>query len=112
MKFTKLLLTISLSLINFINIFSQTTLIHPATELYNNSWIINYAHPYNNLNIPDEYIINLLHYSMPSKSKIITSKYGYRSKFKRMHKGIDIKIYIGDTIYAAFDSQVRVVKYD
>ena len=112
MKFTKLLLTISLSLINFINIFSQTTLLHPATELYNNSWVITYAHPYKNLYIPDEYIINLMNYSMPTKNKIVTSKYGYRKSFKRMHKGVDIKVYIGDTIYAAFDGQVRVVKYD
>lgn len=112
MKFTKLLLTISLSLINFISIFSQTTLTHPATELYNYSWITTYAHPYKDLFIPNEYLINIGIYSMPTKNKIVTSKYGYRKKFKRMHKGIDIKVYIGDTIYAAFDGQVRVAKYD
>ena len=39
---------------------------------------------------------------MPTHSRIITSKFGYRQKFKRMHKGVDIKVYIGDTIYAAF----------
>ena len=99
MKFTKLLLTISLSLINFINIFSQNS--HPATELYNHSWITTHAHPYKDIHIPSEYIINITEYAMPTPSKVITSKYGFR--FKRMHKGIDIKVYIGDTINAAFN---------
>ena len=30
----------------------------------------------------------------------------------RNHRGLDIKVYIGDTIYAAFSGKVRVVKYD
>ena len=113
MKFTKLLLTISLSLINFIGIFSQTTLTHPATELYKHSWVTTGAHPYKDFEFTNnEYIINILEYSMPANSKIITSNYGYRKSFKRMHRGIDIKVYIGDTIYAAFNGQVRVVKND
>lgn len=29
-----------------------------------------------------------------------------------MHKGLDIKVYTGDTIYAAFNGKVRIVKYD
>ena len=29
-----------------------------------------------------------------------------------MHKGIDVKVYIGDTIYAAFDGQVRTATID
>jgi len=29
-----------------------------------------------------------------------------------MHKGLDIKVYIGDTIRAAFDGKVRVVRYE
>jgi murein DD-endopeptidase MepM/ murein hydrolase activator NlpD len=29
-----------------------------------------------------------------------------------MHKGIDVKVYTGDTIYAAFDGKVRIVKYE
>ena len=47
---------------------------------------------------------------MPTPNKKITSPYGER--WGRMHKGIDIKVYIGDTIYAAFDGKVRIVKYD
>ena len=29
-----------------------------------------------------------------------------------MHKGLDIKVYIGDTIRAAFDGKVRIVRYE
>jgi murein DD-endopeptidase MepM/ murein hydrolase activator NlpD len=29
-----------------------------------------------------------------------------------MHKGLDIKVYIGDTIRAAFDGKIRVVRYE
>lgn len=115
MKLKQILLIIFLWL-NLKFLYSQTTLddnkIHPSNTLYNNSWITTSAHPYNNFNIPDNYYISLINYSMPTHSKIITSKFGYRQKFKRMHKGVDIKVYIGDTIYAAFSGQVRVVKYD
>ncbi len=41
----------------------------------------------------------------------VTSPYGYRRRFRRMHKGIDIKVYTGDTIRAAFDGKVRLTKY-
>ena len=29
-----------------------------------------------------------------------------------MHEGLDVKVYIGDTIRAAFDGKIRMVKYD
>ena len=35
----------------------------------------------------------------------VTSKYGPRRR--RMHKGIDLKVQVGDTIRAAFDGKVR-----
>lgn len=61
-------------------------------------------------NIPDVFDIDLRGFSMPTNSKKITSNYGQRCG--RMHKGIDVKVYIGDTICAAFDGKVRVVNYD
>ena len=47
---------------------------------------------------------------MPCESRVVTSNYGAR--WGRMHKGIDIKVYIGDTIRAAFSGKVRIVKYE
>ena len=33
-------------------------------------------------------------------------------RWRRMHNGLDIKVNIGDTIVAAFDGKVRIVKYE
>jgi murein DD-endopeptidase MepM/ murein hydrolase activator NlpD len=41
---------------------------------------------------------------------VLTSNFGAR--WGRQHKGLDIKVYIGDTIRAAFDGKVRVVRYE
>ena len=40
----------------------------------------------------------------------MTSNFGAR--WGRQHKGLDIKVYIGDTIRAAFSGKVRVVRYE
>jgi len=48
---------------------------------------------------------------MPTTNRIVTSGYGYRPRFRRQHKGIDINAYKGDTIRAAFDGKVRVVTF-
>ncbi|MDE6560370.1 MAG: peptidoglycan DD-metalloendopeptidase family protein, partial [Muribaculaceae bacterium] len=42
----------------------------------------------------------------------LTSPYGYRQRFRRMHKGVDIGIKMNDTIYAAFDGKVRLTAYE
>jgi murein DD-endopeptidase MepM/ murein hydrolase activator NlpD len=62
--------------------------------------------------VPDSFKIDLRGFAMPTPSRNITSRYGYRASFRRMHKGLDIKVYTGDTIVAAFDGKVRVARYD
>lgn len=47
---------------------------------------------------------------MPTDNRKITSHYGPRRR--RMHRGVDVKVYIGDTIRSAFDGKVRVVNYE
>ena len=47
---------------------------------------------------------------MPTKNRVVTSNFGAR--WGRQHKGIDVKVYIGDTIRAAFSGKVRMVKYE
>ena len=42
----------------------------------------------------------------------ITSPYGYRRRYRRMHKGVDLKVNIGDTIRAAFDGRVRITNFE
>lgn len=79
----------------------------PSAQLYKD-WNNRYAHRASEL--PDSMNINLRHFCMPTTSRIITSNFG--SRWGRMHKGLDIKVYIGDTIRAAFDGKVRIVRYE
>jgi murein DD-endopeptidase MepM/ murein hydrolase activator NlpD len=79
----------------------------PANELYQD-WDNKYAHRASAL--PDSFKIDLRHYHMPTPSKVITSNFGPR--WGRMHKGLDIKVYLGDTIRAAFGGKVRVVRFE
>lgn len=60
--------------------------------------------------MPPNFKVDLRGFAMPTPSRKITSKFGPR--WGRQHKGLDIKVYIGDTIYAAFDGKVRIVKYN
>lgn len=60
-------------------------------------------------NIPATLDIDVSSFSAPTIG-MITSPFGWRRR--RMHKGVDIKVYVGDTIRAAFDGKVRVRKYE
>lgn len=80
----------------------------PAAQLYGDDWNNRYAHRATEL--PDTFDINLRHFCMPTPSRVITSNFG--SRWGRQHKGLDIKVYIGDTIRAAFSGKVRVVRYE
>ncbi|HHX14913.1 MAG TPA: peptidoglycan DD-metalloendopeptidase family protein, partial [Fibrobacter sp.] len=59
---------------------------------------------------PDSLFINLQEAYLPCEGTRITSPYGIRKY--RMHKGIDIKVQVGDTIRAAFPGQVSRVNYE
>ena len=78
---------------------------NPSYELYE-EWDNAYAHK--QIPMPDSYKIDLRHFCMPTTSRAITSNFGAR--WGRAHKGLDIKVYVGDTIRAAFSGKVRVVK--
>ncbi|MDR0891398.1 MAG: peptidoglycan DD-metalloendopeptidase family protein [Mediterranea sp.] len=83
---------------------------YPSLNLYP-SWNNEYVHNYGkDAIIPDEYTIDLRGFHMPTASTKITSPFGPR--WRRMHYGLDVKVNIGDTIVAAFDGKVRIVKYE
>ena len=79
----------------------------PANDLYD-SWSNSRVHVVTTL--PDEYRIDLRGFHMPTPSRVVTSNFGRR--WGRAHQGLDIKVYIGDTIRAAWSGKVRVVQYD
>lgn len=89
------------------NIIQREQTGSPSAQLYK-EWSNKYAHRATTL--PDSFLINLKHFCMPTTSKVITSNFGRR--WGRMHKGIDVKVYIGDTIRAAFSGKVRIVRYE
>ena len=79
----------------------------PAEDLYED-WSNKYAHQETAL--PDSFRISLKDFCMPTTSRVLTSNFGAR--WGRQHKGLDIKVYIGDTIRAAFSGKVRIVRYE
>ena len=79
----------------------------PSMDLYED-WSNNYAH--RETALPDSFRISLRDFCMPTTSRVLTSNFGAR--WGRQHKGLDIKVYIGDTIRAAFSGKVRVVRYE
>ena len=80
----------------------------PSTDLYQD-WDNRYVSRVNGI-LPDEYRIDLRGFHMPTTSRVVTSNFGAR--WGRQHKGLDIKVYIGDTICAAFSGKVRIVRYE
>ena len=79
----------------------------PAADLYQD-WENHYVH--RETALPDTFRIDLRDFCMPTDSRVLTSNFGAR--WGRQHKGLDIKVYIGDTIRAAFSGKVRVVRYE
>ena len=79
----------------------------PAANLYED-WNNIYANRPTSL--PDSFRIDLRDFCMPTTSRVVTSNFGAR--WGRQHKGLDIKVYIGDTIRAAFSGKVRIVRYE
>jgi LysM repeat protein len=90
------------------SVVARENLQSPAALLYGDEWDNRYAHRPTEL--PDSFMINLRHFCMPTPSRVVTSNFG--SRWGRQHKGLDIKVYIGDTIRSAFNGKVRVVKYE
>lgn len=79
----------------------------PAADLYD-EWENRFAHKATEL--PDSFRIDLRDFCMPTDNRVVTSNFGAR--WGRQHKGIDVKVYIGDTIRSAFSGKVRIVNYE
>ncbi len=81
-------------------------------EIFAEFWNSDRVNPYGTaVTIPEHHDIDVSEYSTPTPGHI-TSNYGYRSRFGRMHYGIDLKLQVGDTVRAAFSGKVRLTKYE
>ena len=83
----------------------------PEGDLYEVGWDSNMVNCYGNVEVPDHIDIDVHKFCMPHPG-FMTSPYGYRKRFKRMHKGVDLSVNVGDTVRAAFDGRVRLTKYE
>ena len=100
----------SISLIRLNEQETLTNLQNPAASLYP-TWDNEYTRSYD-ATLPSEYRIDLRQFHMPCDSRMVTSHYVYRRSFRRQHYGTDIKVFVGDTIRAAFSGKVRVVAFE
>lgn len=82
-----------------------------VSDLYH-TWKTERLFGYEGERLPMFYKIDLRDFTMPIKSTQVTSNFGYRRRFRRKHYGLDVKLYTGDTVVAAFSGKVRVVDYD
>lgn len=85
--------------------------LEPELDIYTEGWNSKSVNPFRESDVPDSQVIDVTGHYMPCPG-FITSNYGYRRKFGRMHKGVDLKIERNDTIYAAFDGKVRLTAYE
>lgn len=86
--------------------------VEPEPDIYEEGWESGLVNPYKNENVPNRKVINVRNYVWPIKSNYVTSHYGYRPRFKRVHKGVDMRCPMGDTVRAIFDGRVRLTKYE
>ena len=83
----------------------------PEFDIYTEGWESGRVNCYANAIVPETAEIDVSKFCMPHPG-YITSPYGYRRRFRRMHKGVDLKLNIGDTVRAAFDGRVRITNFE
>ncbi|MDE7160634.1 MAG: peptidoglycan DD-metalloendopeptidase family protein [Muribaculaceae bacterium] len=86
--------------------------LEPELDIYTEGWNSKRVNPFSEADVPASAVIDVTGYHMPHPACRVTSNYGYRAKFGRMHKGVDLGIKSNDTIYAAFDGKVRLTAYE
>lgn len=91
------------------NLFKEEE--EPELDIYTEGWDSRRVNAYTGVEVPQTRVIDVSNFSMPHPG-YVTSPYGYRRRFRRMHKGIDLKSHIGDTVRAAFDGKVRMTNFD
>lgn len=80
-------------------------------DLFNYNWDSQSVNAYAGIEIPMTRDIDVSGYVHPIKGAV-TSQYGYRPRFGRMHRGMDLALHVGDTVVAAFDGKVRLTKFE
>lgn len=85
----------------------------PSDELYGSNWDTLWVNPFRSkdIGIPDTFNVDCRSFTIPIDGDIkVTSKYGPRRR--RMHRGIDLKVEVGDTIRSSFSGKVRIKGFE
>ena len=89
---------------------------YPAIDLYGEDSWTDWVNPFagkSSPRIPATYNIDCSGFVMPLEGTMrVTSNYGYRARYRREHKGIDLALRTGDDVRAAFDGKVRIRGYE
>lgn len=83
----------------------------PELDIYTEGWNSRSVNAYAGMEVPDTKTIDVSNFAMPCPG-YVSSPYGYRPRFRREHKGIDLKLQTGDTVYAAFPGRVRLTNFE
>ena len=83
----------------------------PELDIYTEGWNSKSVNAYAGMEVPDMQTIDVSNFAMPCPG-YVPSPYGYRPRFRREHKGIDLKLQTGDTVYAAFPGRVRLTNFE
>lgn len=81
-------------------------------EIFSSYWQSESVNPYGGALIPEIKDIDVTEFVAPLKNCRISSAYGWRPRFGRMHRGVDLTLNVGDSVMSAFDGVVRLVKYE
>ncbi len=94
-------------------LLNKENLMFPADELYGSDWDNRWVNPFHNktVSLPDSFGIDCSTFVLPIDCPLkVTSNYGMRRR--RMHRGIDLKVQIGDTIRASFNGKIRMRSFE
>ncbi len=80
--------------------------------IFSTCWDSQSVNPYgSSVSIPATAEIDVAEGVVPVRSRV-SSPYGWRSSFGRMHKGVDLTLHVGDTVRSAFTGKVRLTKFE
>ena len=80
-------------------------------DIFGQYWNSDRVNPYGDVVIPATKNIDVTGFCAPVRGEV-TSPYGWRPQFGRMHRGTDLRLSVGDTVRAAFDGRVRVKNFE
>ena len=86
--------------------------LYPGLDLYPN-WNNEFVQAYGNAIVPESYTFDLTGFCMPTPNTRITDVFGYRPRRRRAHYGLDIKVYVGESVRLLMEkyalSRIKVV---